>query len=64
MGHIVTNLHLLKERVFFFMYILNLFFLLGLCLFYLSTPLKFFPKTVFPKTCFVFPIFIGGEIYF
>ena len=22
------------------------------------------PKTVFPKTCFVFPIFIGGEIFF
>ena len=32
--------------------------------FYLSPPPLFFPKTVFPKTCFVFPIFIGGEVFF
>ena len=31
---------------------------------YLSPPPLFFSKTVFPKTCFVFPIFIGGEICF
>ena len=27
-------------------------------------PPLFFPKTVFPTTCFVFPIFIGGEKFF
>ena len=32
--------------------------------FYLSPPPLFFSKTVFPKTYFVFPIFIGGEIFF
>ena len=33
MGHIVSSLHLLKERFFFFMCILNLVFKFGLCLF-------------------------------
>ena len=53
MGHIVSCLHLLKERIFFFMCILNLiFFKFGLCAF------------IFPNTCSVFPIFIGGEACF
>ena len=33
MGHIVSSLHLLKERIFFFMCILNLVFKFGLYLF-------------------------------
>ena len=67
MGHIVSSLHLLKEKIFFFMCILNLifffFFKFVLCVFIFPTS-KIFPKTIFPKTCFVFPIFIGGEAYF
>ena len=61
MGHIVSSLHILKERIFFFMCILSLFyfiFLLGLCLFS-------FPHLLnFSQTCFVFPNFIGGESCF
>ena len=56
MGHIVSSLHLLKERIFFFMCIINLVFKFGLCVFIFSTS-KIFPKTVFP-------IFIGGEACF
>ena len=63
MGHIVSSLHLLKERIFFFMCILNLVFKFGLCVFIFPTS-KIFPKTIFPKTCFVFPIFIGEEACF
>ena len=48
MGHMVSSLLFLKQRIFFFMCILK----------------TIFPKTVFPKTCFVFPIFIGGEACF
>ena len=33
MGHIVSSLHLLKERIFFFMCILTLVFNFGLCVF-------------------------------
>ena len=54
-----------KREYFFFMCILNLVFLkLGLCLCIYPHPPLFFSKTVFPKTCFVFPIFIRGEIFF
>ena len=35
----------------------------GLCFFIFPHILNF-PKNVFPKTCFVFPIFIGGESCF
>ena len=65
----VTQCHvciLLKERIFFLhMYPQLSFFLKNLvCVFlFIPTPL-FFPKTVFPKTCFVFPIFIRGEVFF
>ena len=58
MGYIVSSLHLFKERIFFFMCILNLVFKFGLCVFIFPT------SKIFPKTCFVFPIFIGGEAYF
>ena len=53
-----------KREYFFSMCILNLIFFKNFVSFYLSPPLLFFPKTVFPKTCFVFPIFIGGEVCF
>ena len=52
-----------KREYFFFMCILNLVFKFDLCVFF-SPPPKVFPKTVFPNTCFVFPIFIGGEKFF
>ena len=56
---------LLKERIFFLHEYPQLsFFLTWFVSFYLSPPLLFFPKTIFPKTSFVFPIFIGGEIFF
>ena len=57
----------LKERIFFLHVYpqLSFFFLkTWFVSFYLSLPPLFFSKTVFPKTCFVFPIFIGGEIFF
>ena len=68
----VTQCHvciLLKERIFFLHVYPQLsffFFLKKILVFvflFIPTPL-FFLKTVFPKTCFVFPIFIGGEIFF
>ena len=53
MGHIVSNLHILKERVFFFMCILNLFFLSLVCVSLFSPPPKFSPKLFFPNVfCF------------
>ena len=58
MGHIVSSLHLLKEKIFFFMCILNLVFTFSLCVFIFPT------SKIFPKTCFVFPIFVGGEACF
>ena len=55
-----------REYFFFFMCILNLVFFFKktwFVSFYLSPPPLFFSKTVFPKTCFVFPILIGGAIF-
>ena len=65
----VTQCHvciLLKERIFFLHVYpqLSFFFKLGLCLFIYPHPFYFSLKTVFSKTCFVFPIFIGGEKFF
>ena len=64
----VTQCHvciLLKERIFFLHVYPQLnFFLVWFVCFYFSPPPLFFPKTVFPKTCFVFPIFRMGEIFF
>ena len=65
----VTQCHvciLLKERIFFLHVYSQLSFFKKTWFvpFYLSPHLLFFPKTVFPKTCFVFPIFIGGEKFF
>ena len=56
---------LLKERIFFLHVYpqLSFFLKLGLCLFIYPHPLYFSPKLFFPKTCFVFPIFIGGEFF-
>ena len=64
MGHIVSSLHLLKERTFFFMCILNLVFKFDLCVFFFPHLLNF-PQNYFPKNMFCFfPIFIGGEKFF
>ena len=64
----VTQCHvciLLKKRIFFLHVYPELsHFLVWFVSFYLSPPPKVFPKTVFPNTCFVFPIFIGGEKFF
>ena len=37
MGHIVSSLHLLKEKIFFFMCIINLVFKFDLCVFFFPT---------------------------
>ena len=58
MGHIVSSLHLLKERIFLFMCILNIDFKFGLCVFIFPT------SKILPKTFFVFPICIGREACF
>ena len=61
MGHVVSSMHILKEIIFLFICILDFFF------FFLSLVCVFlvFPTSkIFPKTCFVFPIFIGGESCF
>ena len=58
MGHIMASLHLLKERIFFFMCIPNLiFFKFGVCLSF-PHPLYFFPKLV------LFFLFLQGEKLF
>ena len=63
----VTQCHvciLLKERIFFFMCILNLVFLkLGLCLFIYPQPLYFSSKLFFPKLVLFF-LFLQGEKFF
>ena len=63
MGHVVSCLHLLKERIFFSCVssTYQLHFLSLVCVSLFSPPPKVFPKTVFSNTCFVFPIFIGGR---
>ena len=54
-----------KERIFFLHVYPQLCFLLTWFVpLYLSPPPLFFSNIVFPTTCFVFPIFIGGEIFF
>ena len=58
-SHSVKFAFIERENIFLHVY-LQLSFLSLVCVsFYLSLPLLFFPKT-----CFVFPIFIGGEIFF
>ena len=62
MGYIVLCLHLLKERMFFFVCILYLVFKFGLCVF--TFPLLNFPQNSFSQNLFVFPIFIGEKDVF
>ena len=64
MGHIVPCLYFIERENIFSSCISSTWFFFKktwFVSFYLSPPLLFFPKTVFPKNCFVFPIFIGGE---
>ena len=63
-SHSVKFAFIERENI-FFMCILNLVFLKTWFVPFSLSPLPlFFPKTVFPTTCFVFPIFIGGEACF
>ena len=66
MGHIVSSLHTYIERENIFLQVNPqiFFFKVRFVCFYFSPPPKFSPKLFFPKTCFVFPIFIGGETCF
>ena len=60
MGHIVPCLHFIERENIFSSYVSStqFFFFQNLgCVF------LFFPKTVFPKAYFVFPIFIWEEIF-
>ena len=65
-GHIVPCLHFIERENIFSSCVSStqFFFKNWFVSFYLSPPLLFFPKIVFPKTCFVFPIFIRGEKFF
>ena len=65
MGHIVPCLHFIERDNIFSSCVSSTQFFLKTWFvsFYLSPPLLFFPKTVFPKSCFVFPMFMGGEIF-
>ena len=64
MGHIVPCLHFFERENIFSSCVSStqFFFKLGLYLYIYPHP-PFFSKTIFLKTCFVFPIFIGGEIF-
>ena len=64
MGHIVPCLHFIeRENIFLQVYPqLSFFFKTWFVSFYLSPSLLFFLKTIFPKTYFVFPIFIGRVV--
>ena len=65
MGYIVPCLHFTeRENIFSSRVSPTQFLWFGVCVFYLSLPPLFFLKTVFPKTYFIFSIFIGGEIFF
>ena len=63
MGHIVSCLHLLKEKIFFFMCILNLVFQFGLCLFIYPHLLNFF-QNFFSQNLFCFSYFYRGRNFF
>ena len=64
MGHIVSSLHLLKERIFFFMCILNLVFKFGLCVFIFPTSYIFPQNNFFPKHLFCVSYFYRGRSLF
>ena len=67
MGHIVSSLHLLKERIFIFMCILNLvFFMFGMCVFiYPPPPTPFiFPQNCFSQNLFCFSYFYRVRNFF
>ena len=63
-SHSVKFAFIERENIFPHVYPQLNFFKFGLCVFIYPHPPLFFSQTVFPKTCFVFPIFIGGEIFF
>ena len=58
--HNVKCLHLLKDRIFFFMCILNLGFLSLVCVSFFSPPPKLSPTLFFPTLVLCF-LFIQGE---
>ena len=62
MGHIVSSLHLLKEKIFVFMCNL-IFFCVGLCLFSFPHLLNF-PLYCFSQNMFCFSYFYRGEACF
>ena len=64
MSHIVSSLHLLKERIFVFMcnLIFFFFFKLGLCVFNFPHLLNF-PQNCFPQNCFYQNLFCFSYFY-
>ena len=60
-SHIVSSLHTLKERIFVFMYILNLFFFLFFSLVCVS--LYFSPPPKFSRNCFFQNLFYFSYFY-
>ena len=65
-GHIVSSLHLLKERIFFFMCILNLVsFKKNLVYVFLFIPTPFIiPQNCFSQNLFCFSYFYRGRSFF
>ena len=63
-SHTVKFAFIERENIFLFVYPQLNFFLNQVCVFLFFPTSKIFPKIIFPKTCFVFPIFIGGEKFF
>ena len=63
-SHSVMFAFIERENIFLYVYPQLNFLKTWFVSFYLSQPPLFFSKIVFPKTCFVFPIFIGGEKFF
>ena len=62
-SHSVKFAYIERENIFLQVNPHFFFFLVWFVSFYLSPPPKFPSKLFFPKTCFVFPIFIGGEAF-
>ena len=64
MGHIVSSLHLLKERIFFFMCILNLIFFKIRFVCFSFPHLLIFLQNCFSKILFCFSYFYRGRSLF
>ena len=63
-SHSVKFAFIERENIFLHVYPQLSFLLSLVCVSFFSPPPKLSPTLFFPTTCFVFPIFIGGEKFF